>query len=68
MKLPQKASFGPETCEIGTKVWFLASGFCLLRLGDPSGGNWGNPNGPDAVQRFKTSYENPLEIPQGIPT
>ena len=44
MKLPQKVSFGPEACEIGPEVWFLASGFCLLRLGEPSGGNWGNPN------------------------
>ena len=26
MKLPQKSSFAPETCEIGPKVWFLASG------------------------------------------
>ena len=68
IKLPQKVSFGPETCEIGPKVWFLASGFCLLRLGEPSGGNWGNPNGPDAVQRFKTLYKNPLEIPNGIPS
>ena len=23
MKSPQKASFGPETCEIGPRVWFL---------------------------------------------
>ena len=35
MKLPQKASFEPETREIISKVWFLASGFCLLRLGEP---------------------------------
>ena len=34
MKLPQKASFGPETYEIGTKVWFLVSVVCLLRLGE----------------------------------
>ena len=68
MKSLQKASFGPQTCEIEPKVWFLASGFCLLRLGEPSGGNWGNPNGPDAVQRFKTLYKNPLEIPKGIPS
>ena len=68
MKLPQKASVGPETYEILQKVRFLASGFCLLRLGEPSGGNWGNPNGPDAVQRFKTLYKNPLEIPKGIPS
>ena len=33
MKLPQKVSLEPETCEILRKVWFLASGFCLLRLG-----------------------------------
>ena len=49
MKLPQKASLGFETCETGPKVWFLASGFCLLRLGETSGGNWGNPNGPPQV-------------------
>ena len=36
--------------------------------GEPSGGNWGNPNGPDAVQHFRTLYKNPLEIPIGIPT
>ena len=42
MKLPHKVSLGPETCEIGPKVWFLASGFCLLRLGEPAGGHWGN--------------------------
>ena len=35
------------------RVWFLASGFCLLRPEEPSTGNWGNPNGPDTVQRFK---------------
>ena len=68
MTLSQKVSSGPETCETWPKVWFLASGFCLLRLGEPSGGNWGNPNGPDAVQRFKTLYKNPLEIPEGIPS
>ena len=39
-----------------------------MKLGEPSGGNWGNPNGPDAVQRFKTLYKNPLEIPKGIPS
>ena len=68
MKLPQKASLGPETCEILPKVWFLASGFRLLRPGEPSTENWGNPNGPDTVQRFKTLYKNPLEIPKGIPS
>ena len=68
MKLPQKASFEPETCEIGPKVRFLASGFCLLRPGEPSAGTRGNPEGPPAVQRFKTLYKNPLEIPKGIPS
>ena len=53
MKLSQKEIFWPETCEIEPTVWFLSSGFCLLRLGEPSGGYWGNPNGPDAVQPFK---------------
>ena len=68
MKLPQKASLGSEMCEIGPKVWFLASGFCLLRLGEPSGGSWGNPGGPPAVTAFKDLYKNPLEIPKGIPS
>ena len=45
MQLPQKVNFETETCEIGTKVLFLASSFCLLRLGEPSGGSWGNPAG-----------------------
>ena len=67
-EITSKISFGPETCEIRPKVWFLGSGFCLLRLKEPSGGNWGNPHGPDAVQRFKTLYKNPLEIPDGIPS
>ena len=49
MKLPQKINFGPETCEIAPKLWFLASGFCLLRLGEPSGGSWGNPAGLSTV-------------------
>ena len=35
MKLPQQVSFGPEASEILPKVWFLASGFCLLRLREP---------------------------------
>ena len=68
MKSPQKLNMGPKTCKIGPQVWFLASGFYLLRLGEPSGGNWGNPNGRDAVQRFKTLHKNPLEIPEGIPS
>ena len=68
MKLPQKVSFGPETCEIGPKLWFLASGFCLLRLGEPSGGSRGNPGGPPSVTAFKMLYKNPLEIPKGIPS
>ena len=68
MKLPQKVSFGPETCEIGTKVGLLASGFCLLRLGEPSGGRWGNPGGPPSVTDFVKLYKNPLEIPKGIPS
>ena len=67
-EITSKASIGTEMCEIQLQVWFLASGFCLLRLGEPSGGHWGNPNGPDAVQRFKTLYKNPLEIPKGIPS
>ena len=44
MKLPQQVSFGPETCEIEPKVWFMASGFSpeasgTLRPvpGEPSG-------------------------------
>ena len=45
MKLPQKVSLGFETCEIAQKVWFLASGFCLLKLGETSAGSWGNPAG-----------------------
>ena len=49
VKLPQEVSFGPEACEIRPKVWFQASGFCPLRLGEPSGGNWGNPKGPPQV-------------------
>ena len=49
VKLPQKASFEPETCEIAPKLWFLASGFCLLRLGEPSAGTRGNPGGPPSV-------------------
>ena len=40
----------------------------LLGLGEPLGGSWGNPRGPPAVQRFKTLYKNPLEIPKGIPS
>ena len=68
VKLPQKTNFEPETCEIAPKLWFLASGFCLLRLGEPSAGTRGNPGGPPAVQRFKTLYKNPLEIPKGIPS
>ena len=42
-KFHQKLNLGPETSEIQPKVWFLASGFCLLRLGEPSSGSWGNP-------------------------
>ena len=76
MKLHQKTSFGSEMCEIGPKVWFLASGFCLLRLGEPSGGNWGNPQAATGVtqmggrqsQPFKKLYKNPLEIPKDIPS
>ena len=45
MKLPQEVSSEPETCEIAPKVWFLASGFCFLRLGEPSGVSQGNPGG-----------------------
>ena len=68
MKLPQKVSFGPETYEIGPKVWFLASGFCLLRLGEPSGGSCGNPEGQAQSQPFKKLYKNPLELHKGIPS
>ena len=68
VKLPQEVSFGPEMCEIGRKVWFLASGFCLLRLGEPLAGTRGNPNGPQQVTAFKKLYKNPLEIPEGIPS
>ena len=68
IKLPQKASFGPETCEIEPKVWFLASGFCFLRLGTPLAGTRGNPNAPQQVTAFKKLYKNPLEIPKGIPS
>ena len=95
MKSPQKASFGPETCEIEPKgaicgirrtgylpedsprrffpedltkslvsgLWFLSP-----EAGEPSGRFRGNPNGPGAVQPFKTLYKNPLEIPKGIPS
>ena len=66
MKLPQKVSFGPETCEIEPKLWFLASGFCLLRLGEPSSGSWGNPGGPPSVTAFKKLYKTPLGIPLDI--
>ena len=49
-------------------VWFLASGFCLLRLGEPLAGTRGNPGGPPSVTAFKKLYKNPLEIPKGIPS
>ena len=68
MKLPQKVSFEPEAGEIGPKVWFLASGFCLLRLGEPLAGTRGNPGGPPSVTAFKKLYKHPLEIPKGIPS
>ena len=68
MKLLQKVFFEPETCESPPKLWFLASGFCLLRLGEPSAGTLGNPGGPPAVTAFKKLYKNLLEIPKGIPT
>ena len=45
LKLPQKVGFGFEMCEIGSKVWFLASGFYLLRLGEPAGGSGGTLEG-----------------------
>ena len=67
MKLPQKISFGPEACEIEPKLWFLAFGFCLLRLGEPLAGTRGNPGGPSSVTAFKKLYKNPPEIPKGIP-
>ena len=66
MKLPQKVKFGPETCEIAPKDWFLASGFCLLRLGEPLAGTPVNPNGRQQVTAFNKLYKNPLEIPKGI--
>ena len=68
MKLPQKVSFGSEMCEIGRKVWFLASGFCLLKLGNPQGGSWGILEGQAQSQPFKKWYKNPIEIPNGILT
>ena len=40
----------------------------LWGLGEPLGGSWENPRSPPAVQRFKTLYKNPLEIPKGIPS
>ena len=39
-----------------------------MKLGEPSGGNWGNPMGGHKSQPFKILYKNPLEIPKGIPT
>ena len=68
MKLTQQVSFESETCEIGPKVWFLVSGFSLLKLGKPSGGSRGNLGGPPSVTAFKMLYKNPLEIPKGIPS
>ena len=35
----------------------------LLRLGEPLGGDWGNPAGPRIVAGFKILYENPLGKP-----
>ena len=52
MKLPQQASFGHETCEMGPKVWLLASCFCFLRLWEPSGRFRGNPRGRPPVRGF----------------
>ena len=49
MKLPPKVIFDPETCEIGPKVGLQSCPDLLLRLGEPSGGNWGNPGGPPTV-------------------
>ena len=45
----QKFSSGPENCDIEPKVWFLASSFCLLRLGEPLAGTRGNPAGQSLV-------------------
>ena len=67
MKLPQKINFEPETCEIAPKFWFLASGFCLLRLGNPQAAAGGTQEGGAQSQPFKKLYKNPLEIPKCIP-
>ena len=66
-KYLKKPVLNPKRAKFNQKsgFWRLV---CLLRLGHPPGGNWGNPNGPDAVQRFKTLYANTLEIPKGIPS
>ena len=45
MKLRQKVSFETKTCEIAPKLWFLASGFCLLRLGNPQAAAGGTLEG-----------------------
>ena len=52
MKLPQEASFGPETCETRPKAWFLASGFCLMRLGGTLRPVPGEPSGATASKGF----------------
>ena len=68
MKLPQKVSFESETCEIAPTLWFLASGFCLLRLGSPQAAAGGTLGGGAQSQPFKSLYKNSLEIPKGIPS
>ena len=35
----------------------------LLSLGEPQGGDWGNPAGPQIVPGFKKLYKNPLGKP-----
>ena len=65
--------------DLGSLAWYLwlgisglgslasealeAGGTGLLRLGEPLGGNWGNPAGPPAAPAFKLLYKNPLGKP-----
>ena len=64
MKLLQKVSFESETCEVALKLWFLASGFCLLRLGNPQAAAGGTLEGGAQSQPFKLPYKKPVEIPK----
>ena len=59
MKLLQKASFGPETCEIEptslvSGVWFLSP-----EAAEPSGRFRGKPGGPGAVTALQEVVEEP---------